>query len=146
LYFSLAFASGNFVKMGSGAQHRVESAFVDGLFLGEFPVEVLLWDVLDAKSDEPSAETAANGGQLHGQSDGSCVEDECGPVVGRHEVLHVEFGEEHNDEPPVGEWTSENVKLLAFLVRQHAAVPHVEQVHNDEHLEEEGVMHEAESR
>jgi len=83
------------------------------------------------------------GGKVHSPANWSGREDvaECG--VSDHEELDVDFDEEDNSEPPVAMESFEHVEFSFFLAFQLSAVPHVEQVHHHEGLEEEGVVHES---
>ena len=105
---------------------------------------------------------------MHGEGHGCGLEDGTeDSTVADHEVLEVELAEEDNPVPEVGEGAQEDVELAVgglvnlesarvvldlFLgsavaedghLVEDAAVEHVEHVHHDEGLEEEGLVEEA---
>ena len=105
---------------------------------------------------------------MHGEGHGRGLEDGTeDAAVADHEELEVELAEEDNPVPEVGEGAQEDVELavsgsvnlvsarvfcdllLVFAVAEDghlvedAAVEHVEHVHHDEGLEEEGLVEEA---
>jgi hypothetical protein len=107
---------------------------------------------------------------MHAESHRSGLEDgteKIAVTVTNHKELNVELTEEHDPEPPVVEWTKEDVELacsiLAMLLSagivndiallgglnddghliEHAAVDHIEHVHHHEYLEHKSLVKQA---
>jgi len=120
-------------------------------------VDGLVTSELCQGADGPRAKSKTDSGHVHAESQRSSGEEDSEPSVANHKHLNVKFSEEDDPEPEVVEWASEDVEvwlvLLASLLNgallnlssdghsiEDTAVDHVEQVHHDECLEEEGLM------
>lgn len=119
-------------------------------------------------SEDPRSETEAKSGHVHAESHGGGLEDGTEKAtVANHEELEVHFTEEDDPVPEVLEWAHEDVELAlsgfvdlissgilsnfiligtikhdGHLV-EDTAVDHVEHVHHDENLEQEGLVKQA---
>lgn len=77
---------------------------------------------------------------MHAECQRGCQEEQTDLGNTDHEVLEVEFAEQNDQEPPVAGDALEDVQARIILVSDFATVYHVEQVHQDESLEEQGKM------
>lgn len=127
-------------------------------------VECLNASGLHDCSENPGADTEADGGHVHAKSEWSGLEDATkDATIADHEELKVELAKEDNPVPEVAEGAQEDVKLtvswLSVLVDagvvsdllgltleddghlvEDTAVDHVEHVHHDEDLEHESLV------
>jgi hypothetical protein len=156
LVVSISWSHGNH---GRGAAGALLSGLEGLLVFTELGhgVDRLVTSELSQGADGPRANSKTDSSHVHAEGQRSSGEEDSEPSITNHDHLNVKLAEEDDPEPEVVEWTSEDVEVWLVLHAglldgallnlssdghsiEDTAVDHVEQVHHNEHLEEEGLM------
>jgi len=101
---------------------------------------------LGQRGNDQGAYTESERNHVHGKGDGGGAENPAQGWIADNRVLNVELDEQHDEEPPVMVDAREHVDFSVGNGANLARVDHVEEVHDHERVEEEGVVDQAQGR